>query len=390
MQATTSEIVKAAAARMTAEKGPISSLPLECFLSIAASSGPSTAINLALTGPAAYLAISGNERYLVDAMVYGAIGVNALPLALAQFHIGRPGRQNVRSLSMCKARQLVSFHAAVTYYADVLARRAMSRGPRPTNQDTITGEDVPACLKQVSARESDRFIRALYILQLVSRPEWQGVWTNSPPWLNQQVRCIQEILQDHLLEVIENDPGNAKKRRPWVPSQSLLAQFVVNTSLQVIWDQECQGSIVRAVMAYQKEATPSTIKQAWFSDDDKPWLKRDAGGRVSLNVDHVVTAWLEDDSGPRDSWLHTLLQMQVDEDTVFQPGIGCQFRCDRCMTIWGFVFWDREKLVWHSYNTMPTFEQMTGAASDVFVSPFEFRKWSRGRKLGYCDHDADY
>ena len=77
---------------------------------------------------------------------------------------------------------------------------------------------------------------------------------------------------------------------------------------------------------------------------------------------HIVNRYPDDDPGPCDTWMHTLLQCHTYQ-AIFEPGRYGIFKCGATAIDWGFVFWDRHRIDTIARHPIPTSEEMIAACS---------------------------
>lgn len=196
-------------------------------------------MNLALSGIVFYDHIKRQERPIIKGILASQIGEDVLRLAAARLetsgwnrihsprsdeedrkcvtrvmdcHLSRtsPSRANTFGMNLGDVAKLQSFHSVTLYYADVLSSIALYDAPGPL---TEWHAHLPHPINCVSPTEFRRFVKALYIFELVGnlfKKEYmhdedpnmyvanQEFWGHFAPWEQQQVRCVQTILLRHL------------------------------------------------------------------------------------------------------------------------------------------------------------------------------------------------
>ncbi|CAJ2510487.1 Uu.00g132960.m01.CDS01 [Anthostomella pinea] len=388
-------------------------------------------MNPALTGPEFDSLVTSREVTIATTMVKSFIGSELMPIALARYHAAATSEQDAREESsksplydpqlffssfrnglavspsdrdivmitevqftLKTARKILQLHSAINYYARSLAYRAMKFEPRLTKK---LFRCVPEEMKSPSDKELTRFCKALYIFQLISDlfpfarggELWNQFWLNFSPWENQQLRCLQLLLADHVDDVICAD--DEKRDEPQFPRNDgyTLTRFMINRGLIELKRLEKDGDVQatqEAVDRYGRQRARGCKEEAWHKGGDALW-RYDVGPHVSLNVEHIFSAYADDDSGPRDIWLYTLAMMHS-EDPMFRDSDDHMFRCDRCTSYWGFVFWDRAKLDWHTHRCyFPETSEMLEGIADLAVGRAQFRRWNRGREVAECRSD---
>lgn len=213
--------------------------------------GPNDVKNLALTGPVMYTVIKPRETEMSTKHVTNTIGIDLLPLAVARHRAQRTGwrisgynqgpdkmdrdinrfideylrpglvpRSAITyTFNFTAAQDILEFHNAAVYYARTLAEKAVRCGPRAIRKDSgrysaLQGSrrmEVPDYVLNISPTEVKRFEEAMYIFEtacalfpdevsasLPMRSVMVRFFRSFAPWVNQQVRCIQSMLENHL------------------------------------------------------------------------------------------------------------------------------------------------------------------------------------------------
>lgn len=308
-------------------------------------------------------------------------------------------RRDVDSNAMTK---LLEFHEVVEYYAPIIANLALASVPAPKGYH-----------RSCSETEIARFKKALYILHLTSilftrddqynpangvraediEPAWIHFWTKFAPWELQQTRCAHDLLARHIqngmtlkipyvcaLEantytVFNSDP-RMRKGKPYKKTyyQGLLRAFVKNEGLLDLRHLEGLASkkLMRVAMNRFEEFNPIwTQLEPWYKKHDTMYLEQTADS-TQLDVSAILAKHPETESGPRDSWMHTLLQIHVDA-AIFQAGSDLIFHCGQHATEWGYAFWDRERLDAASKGLLPTTTEMQDVSGEtVFTEDVAF------------------
>lgn len=211
-------------------------------------SDPNSLKNLALTGPRLYTFIKPHEFRYNTGILMKTIGPELLPLAVARLkaestgwrfnsynerpesvvreienfidhylHFGLNYRSpNSVKINFSQAVQLLDFHEAAIYYARTLSQKALRSSPReirlrPNGTWLETLPATPSYAANISAGEAMRFKRAMYIFQMACalfpddlalsrplRPVMLRFFQVFAPWVNQQVRCIETMFENHL------------------------------------------------------------------------------------------------------------------------------------------------------------------------------------------------
>ncbi|KAI2471275.1 hypothetical protein F4781DRAFT_440703 [Annulohypoxylon bovei var. microspora] len=411
---------------------PIELLPPEIKVDIFSLCDIKTIYNVALTGPMLHRFVRGNEERLSRNILCREISPGLRCLAAACYKVEYNGFPVIRGkeygseqtnltriflssgllddqvfearnsdgfyssfpCTLEKAHKVLSFHSTVCYFATTLAGQAVKKGRSPIKPFTNEIPSAPPYVTQVSSRELHRFIKALYIFDLASvilpcgeaagdmRDLWDNFWDHFSPWEQQQVRCVQRMLQDWINDRVILQRGARFKHR----GERILGQFVIHKGLARLRACETEISTTQDPVTEFANAlffNTSPLKEiVWMPGMDEFWLGEDED-TVTLDTIDLLSRYEEEDSGPQDAWLHTLLENRID-DPIFYEGHFTQFECEACMTVWGFVFWDRAKLDWYSQNDMPTTDEMLDAAEDTLMSRENFRQSAWGRTGGYC------
>lgn len=197
---------------------------------------PETLLNLAKTSKVFYSIMRYSEEEICGNMCLAKFGDKMLSLALARSEAASasnkdsPGRLLVhiyefvhysldqrifgridmyQEFNLGLATDLFSFDQVVSRYATKVSKLALRRLP---------GNEFPAPCNE---REVARIKKALYIFQLlhylffrgydrtnmaeISRfSGWRHFWKRFAPWEMQQVRCVQELLAQHISKGIYN------------------------------------------------------------------------------------------------------------------------------------------------------------------------------------------
>lgn len=415
---------------------------------------PEAMISLALTGPILYSFIKSQEARLSARVVGRTINKELMQLAIARrcaeaagwrahgykdtpdqtsrqvnefidrFLIGADNDLENRTLGW--AYNLCSFHEAVLNYAHVLSQRAVTRGPRRFAPDAT----FPRAIMTVTEGEFARFCRALYIHQIYCgifpvqtsndgglKQVMKRLQMKFSPWENQQVRCIHFMLRDHFKrrklncsslnlrlancspEFVANEMENGTEQ--WLPNLDFLPKFVVSQNLRVMMRHEINGSIKNYIMGMESQNRDFEHyrSQVPFRCRDKDWLLQiREQGTIRLTIHQILSRYEDTDTGPQEAWLHTLLdglfglneEDGPDDEEDEELRLCCMFCCERCMTHWGFVFWDRDKLLWHSHWYMPTLEEMVDGSEGLQVDYRNYKDAISCREDGICLFDDEY
>ncbi|KAI1086328.1 hypothetical protein F5B19DRAFT_169033 [Rostrohypoxylon terebratum] len=306
-------------------------------------------------------------------------------------------------ISLRVAHELTSFHQTVRHFAWTLASVAVKKGPLSTVQLVDVGEEPPNEVLKISESEHDRFIKALYAFEIASivLPPvesfgestrglilWHGFWKNFLPWEQQQVRCVHRMMECWLSDLIAAQGGFKTSEF----SLNNLGQFAISKGVAGLVKLQTgqHGLVEQCLEEFFDKAQYNVLvprHELWMQGMDAFWLPHDAqADMVGLDPSDKLDSWGSDaeDTGPQDSWLHTLLENRVYNE-IFKAGFELQFSCEPCMTEWGYIFWDRAKLEWHSKNCMPTGKEMLAIAKEadpLSTDTFHDRAW--GRHSGIC------
>ncbi|KAI1134242.1 hypothetical protein F5Y05DRAFT_417436 [Hypoxylon sp. FL0543] len=398
--------------------------------------------NLALTGPVFYNHIfhdddGANERTIASDIVVAQVGSTLLPMAIARYeasiiswkrdlssqavpmplnssmlcenivqfsnehlegqHAARVKKLPARLALLPIAKDLLSCHEAIQHYAAVLSIKAATSMPsRQHRMNVYEAEDIIP-----NDREKLRFSKALYIFQVISelfmvnttnpiiwRPEDTGFsalaafWRKFAPWENQQVRCIQRLLMDHI-----QPPQGAFIIAP----RSRLWKFVVAQGPSGLYDIYHRQRFSHHNVNFTYLCWPrfifaihilhSSINDLVWYPSDTLWLNFTSQATqfnrlYILDAAHLLREFPEGDSGPAYIWYHMLCQNalppQADGVSVFQAKHSFT-RCENCLTNWGFPFWDRQKFDRYSSEEFPSMEAMQNALRDDFGDRLSFR-----------------
>ncbi|KAI1443657.1 hypothetical protein F5Y02DRAFT_428490 [Annulohypoxylon stygium] len=383
-------------------------LPPELKIRVLGFSEPKAVRNIALVGPLLYRFVRINETEIAQHTVLSHIPRGLRSLAASRYyaeHLGYPlareESNKIRSRAMvdnikvfCRglsddntfdpryrdvsyfgnlhislnvADKIVSFHKTAKKFASTLATIALKKAPLSIYQLIDVGQYPLANITNVSPREHERFVKSLYLFDIASivLPPVESFgqshfgiilyhifWNNFVPWEQDQVRCIQVMIQGWLRDLITAQGGYKTIQY----SQENLGQFAIS----------------KGVAGLKRD-------EFWVSYDVR-------ADRVRLEPSYMLDKWYQDveDTGPQDSWLHTLLENRV-YDESFKSGFEIQFSCESCMTQWGYVFWDREKMDYHSKYSMPTSKEMLKIAKQAPSLPHDtFHALAWGRQSGIC------
>ncbi|KAI6084832.1 hypothetical protein F4821DRAFT_279829 [Hypoxylon rubiginosum] len=397
-------------------------------------------INLALTGPTFYNYVKGDEHYIAIQLIIAHVDVYFMPLAVAQYlakgiHHQRASRgleellnpepimsfvdmirpdmerykrpfvekyrPNHVTLTLKAAEEILSFHSCAAYHAHLLEVGAMNDLGGYSDQDEF---------RCANGEEMQRFMKALYIFQVSCHLFPAGVRTPDhrkgkpgplesacakffrmfAPWEQQQVRCVQEMLQNRIYNVAYRF---ALANTEWLkkPSHDAFELFVVQKGLEAVKTYESKGplDLYGAVMNFKRDLRESEKyrRHSWHSNNDLLWLKASPDGkRISLEVDHIFAEFQENESGPRDVWLLTLLEPVSDDPLLFPipiiDPVEYSFKWSDSITLDGLYFWGRKKIDRYDLGTLPETENMKKVSSGLELSPEVFLYHHPGRDNG--------
>lgn len=166
----------------------------------------------------------------------------------------------------------------------------------------------------------------------------------------------------------------------------MLSRFVIRQDLATIYRLDVGANLLEHLQSVeaQRGILQRYREESWLPIQDEAWLLRNPHtNNWSLEVDHIANKYRESDEGPMAAWYRTLLDRNIDD--VVLNGSESTVACETCLTKWGFVFWDRQKLDWHSDNRLVSYEQMAILATGVSVDNIDLRRNTWGRERGLCD-----
>ncbi|KAI0480261.1 hypothetical protein GGR56DRAFT_262822 [Xylariaceae sp. FL0804] len=295
---------------------------------------------------------------------------------------------DMNSLTLNCAANLMSFHEMVVDMAKGLATEALAKIGTPGIKDTS-----PIPKHTVSSTELGRFVKALYIFELVSklftvsRGEaedhlgrlWLTFWMAFAPWEAKQVRCVMYMLKERIRKA-------TKVKHLYTPRQIhpdcvrvLFDRGLsgMEDSMQAIAKTTDGNTLYRYLSSLEQfpEQYPSRGFNSWYLRTDPLWLtlvdRVDGPRAVSLNIDEILESYPDQaNSGPVVAWYHDLIQDYVkDKDNDFLAyGRDNLFVCSFCMAQWGFVFWDHETLISISGGHMPELTRMRELAAQTQIA----------------------
>ncbi|KAI1339856.1 hypothetical protein F5Y15DRAFT_415774 [Xylariaceae sp. FL0016] len=397
--------------------GPLQQLPDELKLAIVAALPDITCVvNLAVTGADFYRIVAGDEARLAYTVTKNNIGGSLMPYAVMNYKLSvgiklgmnRPHVAGLELIADCinkqadpdditsfrAAFQYQSIHSTVQHYAYGLAGDALCKAPRPLRR------------WKLSASEYDRFVKALYMFEIICngfwplraldqtqawQVTWVRFWRRSAPWVMQQTRRVGELLIKHIEDVLVWDHDRAARRlidAPRVYNSTIMTSFAFEHGLQVLGNLEKRGKIQATRHAVTSFVTrpESRPLQPCNNRLDMLWLKLSPNNdpnefELSLDVDHVLFRYPETELGPTTSWYHTLVQSYL-EDGVTDFGADVHFSCGRCMG--SYMFWDLKRLNNIHKRKLPTITDLQNAAAESTVHPDDLVTSTWGRSFTHC------
>lgn len=185
--------------------------------------------------------------------------------------------------------------------------------------------------------------------------------------------------------VMASDAARQGRRAPGDDLRVLRA-FVSNEGLAALHRLEAKGGECRthgALKKFRSLAQNWSNRDLWYGVHDTMWLPP-FGPLTNTDTTAVLDKYPESESGPRDAWLHTLLQVHAD-DELFDAGSRSCFRCDKHATQWGYAFWDRDRLSAIAGVALPTTEEMVDVGISMMgVQTDEMLFYSKFRKEKGC------
>lgn len=402
-------------------------LPVEVKAMVLASiEDQQSLISLAQTDKTFYDIYKQDEAKLYTNLCYQKIGDELMPLALAvansrsllcsrqsygqpQCRLSATTNESITAFVNCHFPQktkdrhmdpkysmkLLSFYDVADTYAPALAQLALQSAPGGHTSMDCTESEI------------SRIRKSLYIMELLSNifprnhsspasvampqeaalyPAWSHLLSKFAPWELQQVRCTKDVLAQHVQNVIWSDAA-AKGQKQLAADFRLLRSFVSNEGLSCL--SELEGlrndcSTGEAVKKFLGLSQSWSASDSWFGTHDGIWLQQGQGAPIIDFgvVPDVLARYPEADSGPRDAWLHTLLQTHADED-MFDAGSRDCFKCDHHAAGWGYAYWDRQRLELIARGTLPTTEEMLSTCN-IQLPAEEFFFYAKFRKERMC------
>ena len=326
----------------------------------------------------------------------------------------------IQSLEYCQKMTLgdcvriYEFHNTVERYAAIIARMAL--------EEIHSSVNMPqAC----STTEIHRIKKSLYLSQLLrnlfprnyhsptgvadqlsSQPAWKHLWSKFAPWELQQVRCTEHLLANYVGKLVNRGKyiinifdSNIHRANSYIGHRfdiRILWSFVSSQGplgLTRLDGPRSENSMLLAVRNFQKSLVSSSYRDPWYLAHDTMWLRQN-GILTNFHTRNLLRRYQEAESGPQDAWLHTLLQPHVDDVMFINGADGC-FQCDHHATLWGFVFWDRQRLDAITKGTLPTTVQMNAVSNfSLETEEMLFHARLRQDKLtcscSFYDDDSDY
>ncbi|KAI1323333.1 hypothetical protein F5Y16DRAFT_403530 [Xylariaceae sp. FL0255] len=408
MNAITIEKIVDAAATRAVEPTPASleGLPTELKLIITERvMDVKSTINLALSGPVFYAFVAGQESEIAAKCIMASIPRNFLGLAelvhlvsppfttqekpseeAAKYLISAVGKAlkpkshhwtSYRHIASLKtAKSIVDVHAALGHTSWSLAQRALKKAPKKASST------------QLSVHELNRFYKALYILEIISKgfrvrprttsnrrrliPEdtyakaWLVFWAQFAPWEMQHTRIVQALISDHLQEFIEKEylisPDEAQDDISTNMSIDDMASFILSQGPKSLRElQKRSGAVLRTSTDFMRGNLRRTTRMnAYDPRHDTLWLLKNELQQVSLDAGHIFAQFHEDDISAATNWYHSLVGPHTDDhnlaDGLYQ-GIQCNFCVDR----WAACMWDASRLNKAREAPLPTIQQLEEA-----------------------------
>ncbi len=191
--------------------------------------------------------------------------------------------------------------------------------------------------------------------------------------------------------MIQPDARGGRKR--WLSTDSrLLEAFVASEGpvslkkLEEARGDECTMSA--AVRRFHKLSRNWMQNDAWYELHDVMWMVRQGDYSTGL-ISDILEKYPEPDPGPRDSWVHTLLQTSA-YDEIFHEASETYFKCDRHAASWGYAFWDRARLDRISGRSLPTLEEMTDVSDFILLETTDMLFYAKFRTPRECTCPPDY
>ncbi|KAI0023767.1 hypothetical protein F4780DRAFT_776393 [Xylariomycetidae sp. FL0641] len=397
-----------------------------------------TVRNLALTGAIYGDFIAGFEVSIATAMVSNAILPALKPMAMAIYHAQeQPERFRVKEgdsisadtaqfttkhldipttsfmiprLNLKTADKVLFLHTTIEDLASTLSKRIADRA---RYRDPYVVQAIHRSMlgrHNPTAKEVQRFVKALYIFQLVctlfpnvttDRHSREDIlaqfWRRFAPWELQQVRVLQYHLVEHIGEMMDTEEDVCCTRLPefdW--SKPMMSEFLLSRGIDGLGQLQLQmneGATTHALYHFSFQCLRSGARHrrlAWHPMHDALWLRPDRSDplHMTLDVGPVLAAYpaADGDDGPAESWCHTLLQTWSVENRFYyhQP----PYQCDHCMTVEAYVFWDLQRARPDGpTDLLPSLAQMQAMAAETeaFLEyEHEFVVRSRGRRLRPC------
>ncbi|KAI0905619.1 hypothetical protein F4823DRAFT_632606 [Ustulina deusta] len=359
----------------------------------------SSIVNFALTGPELYTIVTEHEAKLAEEAVVSAIGKHLMPFAAALYeldvlgdrlpraflgrrhlepepgalgpvidilnrHIGVDNTDNwhkeSRVTKLSVGLRYFQLYAAVDYWAQILAPGALDSACRMKRDRNSAAGDL--CLKPTNT-EMARFYKALYLFQIVSiafpweSPEegghsqaWARFCAQVSPWEMEQTRNLHLLLilnvhcTRNLLALALQRPGGPVTLR-------IMYAFVLTQGLPRLSALHKQGRDAKEgdnayktfSMSVQFPRAINTRIIAFHSKLDVDKFGYDADDNTHLVARGIFERYPEEERGPKAWWYYRFLDMHAQFEGGmwrFQPW----FRCNACLPLNGYAFWDFETL----------------------------------------------
>ncbi|KAI0155207.1 hypothetical protein GGR57DRAFT_511658 [Xylariaceae sp. FL1272] len=357
----------------------LESLPPEINLMIIESlADPSSIIKLALSGPVFYTIMTQFEPELAAKSFVTSIPRPLLQLAdLEQFLIRRTVDYENTTEDAAKAlitatskafgntghnwtsyrhmRSLRESQRSFRIYTTLLctgrklAQRALQRAPKSMTKNAAK----KTAMKHLSANELDRFTKALYILEIISKgyptrkssrardpnrvydQAWLILWKEFAPWHMQHVRIVQNLLVAHTEEVVGNEycqmfeQGVLDHELNGNLSRDSAAAFIIKEGPVSLHRLEERGSgtgatLVAAEMFLKSRERSMTRLDAYDTRHETLWVSQVENDRISLDMEPIFSRYKEDDMSAAAVWYNNLLYYHVDDNvtSASRNGLG--------------------------------------------------------------------
>ncbi|KAI0023768.1 hypothetical protein F4780DRAFT_727723 [Xylariomycetidae sp. FL0641] len=394
-------------------------------------------LNLAMTGPVFGDCIIGFEGQIATTMVRMAIPEYSLPVAMAVYHASKDlGRYRFLAtewsesdieavtefmskhlnfacanatfprFTLKSAHPVLFLHSTIRDLAVTISTR-ISKVARPHGDPSwkrpvhisMPGTEGP------TATEIDRFIKALYIFQLVCQlfPTelpldetilFDQFWRHFAPWELWQVIMIQHYLELHLFDssryrtsayfsitTLVNrawqcfsprskcDPAyfrektwysRGRRLRPWINF------FIIQQGLDGLGKLALQAKSSATTKALHRfySAKPRSCRfRAWNVKSTGLWVPHDIELGIARCVTKILKAYpaADGDNGPAETWMHTLLLSWPALKFAYKDRVDSKatepYICLSCRVLQGCCFWDEKRMREFS-SRLPTLDEI--------------------------------